>query len=57
MITVLVVIDESQFGYYGGKVAAPAFKKIAYDTLNYLNIPPQKNNYKLTASVKSETTG
>ena len=39
---VLVVVDEPQKRYYGGTVAAPAFKKIAQGTLAYLNIQPKK---------------
>ncbi|MDL1967678.1 MAG: penicillin-binding protein 2 [Deltaproteobacteria bacterium] len=38
-ITVLVVIDEPKGKHYGSIVAAPAFKKIAYETVNYMNIP------------------
>ena len=41
-IAVLVVIDEPQGEYYGGIVAAPAFRQIANATLGYLNIPPSK---------------
>ncbi|KPJ77381.1 MAG: cell division protein FtsI [Deltaproteobacteria bacterium SG8_13] len=39
-ITVLVIVNEPQDKYYGGLVAAPAFRKIAGQTLNYLNVPP-----------------
>ncbi|MBW1842449.1 MAG: penicillin-binding protein 2, partial [Deltaproteobacteria bacterium] len=39
-VAILVAVDEPQEQHYGGTVAAPAFRKIAYDTLNYLNIPP-----------------
>ena len=37
-IAILVVVDEPAKGYYGGQVAAPAFKNIAYKTLQYLSI-------------------
>ncbi|MBF0450099.1 MAG: penicillin-binding protein 2 [Candidatus Magnetomorum sp.] len=37
-IAILVVVDEPGKGYYGGQVAAPAFKRIAYKTLQYLSI-------------------
>jgi cell division protein FtsI (penicillin-binding protein 3) len=40
-LAILVVIDEPEGKYYGGTVAAPVFRRIARDTLNYLNIPPQ----------------
>jgi cell division protein FtsI (penicillin-binding protein 3) len=45
-IAILVVVDEPAKGYYGGQVAAPAFKKIAYKTLQYLSIKNEnvKNN-------------
>ena len=37
-IAILVVVDEPAKGYYGGQVAAPAFRQIAYKTLQYLSI-------------------
>ena len=49
-ITVLVIIDEPQDKYYGGVVAAPVFKKIAQQTLNYLNVPPDDSTIKLRVS-------
>ncbi len=49
-ITVLVVINEPKKQYYGGIVAAPAFRKIARETLNYLNIPPEKSSRQLAVS-------
>jgi cell division protein FtsI (penicillin-binding protein 3) len=49
-ITVLVIIDEPQGKYYGGVVAAPVFKKIAQQTLNYLNVPPDDSTIKLRVS-------
>jgi cell division protein FtsI (penicillin-binding protein 3) len=39
-VVILVVVDEPQKHHYGGTVAAPAFKKIAHQTLDYLNIAP-----------------
>jgi cell division protein FtsI (penicillin-binding protein 3) len=39
-ICVLVIIDEPRKQYYGGTVAAPAFRRIAQETLNYLNVHP-----------------
>ncbi len=39
-IVILVVIDEPVGEHYGGTVAAPAFRKIAHETLQYLNVPP-----------------
>jgi cell division protein FtsI (penicillin-binding protein 3) len=37
-IAILVMVDEPAKGYYGGQVAAPAFRQIAYKTLQYLSI-------------------
>jgi cell division protein FtsI (penicillin-binding protein 3) len=53
-VAILVVIDEPSKGHYGGVVAAPAFRKIANKTLNYLNIPPENKTDKLTASFENE---
>lgn len=39
-LAVLVAVDEPRGQYYGGVVAAPAFKAIAEWTLNYLGVPP-----------------
>jgi cell division protein FtsI (penicillin-binding protein 3) len=40
-VAVLVVIDEPhQKAHFGGTVAAPAFKKIVYESLNYMAIRP-----------------
>jgi len=49
-IAVLVIIDEPQGNYYGGVVAAPVFKKIAQQTLNYLNIAPESDTIKFRVS-------
>ena len=38
-VAVLVIIDEPEKEYYGGTVAAPAFKDIINKTLYYLNVP------------------
>lgn len=42
-LAILVVIDEPRKQYYGGDVAAPAFKAIMAESFNYLNIAPEKN--------------
>ncbi|MCK5163264.1 MAG: penicillin-binding protein 2 [Desulfobacula sp.] len=42
-LAILVVIDEPRKQYYGGDVAAPAFKTIMAESFNYLNIPPEKS--------------
>ncbi len=48
-LSIAVIIDEPQKSHYGGIVAAPAFRTIALETLNYMNIPPQ-TDHQLTAS-------
>ncbi len=41
-VAILVLLDEPQGGvYYGGQLAAPAFKNLAKDILRYLNVTPQ----------------
>ncbi len=42
-LAILVVVDEPKNQYYGGDVAAPAFKNIMAEAFNYLNIRPEKN--------------
>ncbi|MBW2036413.1 MAG: penicillin-binding protein 2 [Deltaproteobacteria bacterium] len=40
-VVVVVVIDEPEKDRYGGVVAAPVFRQIARETLQYLKIPPE----------------
>jgi len=56
-VVILVVVDEPEGEHYGGIVAAPAFKKIAHETLNYLNIPPMLEKDKLRVSIATEDKG
>jgi len=42
-LAILIVVDEPKDQYYGGDVAAPAFKTIMTESFSYLNIPPEKN--------------
>ncbi len=58
-LAILVVIDEPRKGYYGGDVAAPAFKTIMAESFNYLNIAPEKTEpkKKTTALIASLTDG
>ncbi|MFZ0727198.1 MAG: penicillin-binding protein 2 [Desulfobacterales bacterium] len=49
-ITVLVIVNEPRKEYYGGVVAAPAFRRIAQETLNYLNIHPDLTDGQLAAA-------
>lgn len=46
---ILVIVDEPKKFHYGGTVAAPAFKRIAHGTLDYLNVPPQSGKGNLFA--------
>jgi cell division protein FtsI (penicillin-binding protein 3) len=39
-LAILVLVDEPQGQYYGGFVAAPAFRELARFALQYLEIPP-----------------
>jgi len=39
-LTVMVVLNEPKNGYYGGTVAAPAFREIMENSLPLLDIPP-----------------
>jgi cell division protein FtsI (penicillin-binding protein 3) len=43
-VAVLVILDEPKNAHYGGTVAAPAFKKIIHETLNYMNVEPETDN-------------
>ena len=52
VMAMLVIIDEPENEYYGGKVAAPVFQKIAHATLNYLDILPQRKSGQLMAKVE-----
>lgn len=56
-IAILVMVNEPRKSHYGGTVAAPAFKKIAIETLNYLNITPDKGKHNLTAALQDEVNG
>ena len=56
-LTILVVIDEPKGKYYGGTVAAPVFRRIARETLNYLNIPPQSGTKRFATTRRIEARG
>lgn len=56
-IVILVVIDEPQGNHYGGVVAAPVFKKIALETLDYMNIAPRWETEHLRVSYQPGITG
>jgi cell division protein FtsI (penicillin-binding protein 3) len=56
-LTILVVIDEPKGKYYGGTVAAPVFRRIAGEALNYLNIPPRSGVKRFATSRRIEARG
>ena len=56
-IAILVVVDEPKGKYYGGIVAAPVFKQIAQQTLNYLNVPPDGGTTKFRVFLDREAKG
>jgi len=49
-ITVLVIVDEPKENYYGGVVAAPAFRKIVSETFNYMNIHSEAKSGNLASA-------
>jgi len=53
-ISILVMLDEPQESHYGGIVSAPVFKKIASETLQYMNILPNGKAGRLVVSRESE---
>lgn len=53
-LAVLVVVDEPRNKYYGGDVAAPAFKSILAQSFNYLSIPPADGNMVAAVTDKGE---
>ncbi len=44
-LTIVVILDDPRSGgYYGSVVAGPAFREIAYKTLDYLHIAPESES-------------
>ena len=56
-LAIVVIIDEPRGKYYGGTVAAPVFRRIARETLNYLNIPPESGIKQFATSHRIEARG
>ena len=56
-IAILVIVDEPADVNYGGIVAAPAFKKIAHETFNYLNISPKQKKGSKTRLADASARG
>ena len=56
-LTIVVILDDPRSGgYYGSVVAGPAFREIAYKTLDYLHVAPEIESIpkKLLLAFKSE---
>ncbi|WP_300667925.1 penicillin-binding protein 2 [Desulfoluna sp.] len=56
-LSIVVVLDDPRSGgYYGATVAGPAFREIAYKTLDYLHVAPENESIpeKLLLALKSE---
>ena len=56
-LTIVVILDDPRSGgYYGSVVAGPAFREIAYKTLDYLHVAPETESIpeKLLLAFKSE---
>ena len=56
-LVILVVIDEPTGAHYGGTVAAPAFQKIAHETLQHLNVPPETKKGAIKAALITGVSG
>jgi cell division protein FtsI (penicillin-binding protein 3) len=54
---ILVMVDEPQKAHYGGIVAAPVFRKIALQTLHFMNIPPDGKGDHWTANRQGDISG
>jgi cell division protein FtsI (penicillin-binding protein 3) len=54
---ILVLVDEPMKAHYGGIVAAPAFRKIAHETMSYLNVAPKRDVIRLTGFSAGEARG
>jgi cell division protein FtsI (penicillin-binding protein 3) len=57
-LSMIVVLDDPQEGYYGGQNCAPVFKAIARQALRYLRVPPERPvpPRTLTADLKPQRT-
>lgn len=56
-IAVLVVLDEPRRNHYGGVVAAPVFRQIAYQSLDYLHVAPTRRPDRLILAHQNEVNG
>ena len=51
-LSMLVLIDEPQGPAWGGTVAAPVFREVASQILQYMKIPPSQDEEIQVASVR-----
>lgn len=56
-LVILVVVDEPEKIHYGGLVAGPAFRTIAQESLQYLNIMPSNGMERLRVAIDNEVKG
>lgn len=56
-IVVLAVINEPVKSHLASVVAAPVFKRIVLETLDYLNVPPERPANQLTVSLPQRIAG
>lgn len=57
VLSVVVMIDEPQQEYYGGKVAAPVFKELAIEALKILGVPKRRGSSKRRRNKKKKEEG
>lgn len=53
-VAILVNVDEPRGAYYGGAVAAPVFKEIAWRIMQYMQVPPQNASIAMTGQQNHE---
>lgn len=53
-VAILVNVDEPKGAYYGGAVAAPVFKEIAWRIMQYMQVPPQAESIAMTGQLNHE---
>lgn len=54
-VAILVNVDEPRGAYYGGIVAAPVFREIAWRAMQYMQVPPQNASIAMTGSQTYES--
>jgi cell division protein FtsI (penicillin-binding protein 3) len=56
-LVILVVVDEPRKGHYGSEVAGPAFRTIAEESLQYLNVMPSHGIERLQVAIGDGVKG